>query len=233
VPVERRVTYWIGTDVYDSVHDVERHERAIAGLGGVHLAGSPWMTDELRRIGIDAATSIFPTTVEVSEPVSFPSRFRVSSYVPDLRPDFYGRLVVEELARRLPETEFDVWGSSRPSPVPNLRHRGHTDDMLAAIDDCVVHVRLTRHDAIAATVREALSRARYVLFPYRIDGVISVAPWDVDRATNELARLRDTFDCGELPLNETGREAAQPLLDSSNAVALAERLMSVGQRSSR
>ena len=36
VPVERSVTYWIGTDVYDTVHDVERHgvvARSFADVG--------------------------------------------------------------------------------------------------------------------------------------------------------------------------------------------------------
>jgi hypothetical protein len=234
VPLDRRVTYWIGTDVYDTTHDVERHDLEVDYLGGIHLAGAPWLTDELRRIGIQAETALFPTTTDDSEPVvDLPQEFVVHAYVPELKPDFYGRRIIEELARRRPATRFEVWGSDRTSDTDNLTYRGRTDDMRRVLDDAVVHLRLTRHDALAATVRESLSRGRYVLFPYQYPGVIQVSPWDIDRIELELDSLATQFSEGELGLNEIGRIAVQPLMNESAARQLAERLMGVAQAASR
>lgn len=225
VPVERSVTYWIGTDVYDTVHDVERHGVVVDRRAGTHLAGAPWMTDELRRIGIPAETAVFPTTHPERRPVApLPDEFVVHAYVPQLKPDFYGRRVVEELARRRPDMRFEVWGSERDAPTANLTYRGRTDDMLATLDRTVVHLRLTRHDAFPATVREALGRGRWVLFPYEFPGVVSVPPWDIDRIETELDRLAAAFARRELGLNEVGRAAVEQFLDDSAARQLAARL---------
>ncbi len=233
VPETRRVTYWIGTDVYDTAHDVERHERDVGDIRGVHLAGAPWMAAELVRIGVPAETMLFPTAMDLTPPVPFPERFVVNVYVPELKPDFYGRRGVEELARRHPTIAFEVWGARYTSPVSNLVYRGRTDDLQRELDRAVLHVRLTRHDAFATTVREALARARYVLFPYDFAGVRTVAPWDIDAASRIIAELHEAFQDGRLPLNVAGRHAIEPVVGTENAAALADRLSKVAQAASR
>ena len=55
--------FWIGTDVLDAMRDF----KAKRGLGRLerakrhnHIAGAPWLTEELAEIGIKARTTYFP-----------------------------------------------------------------------------------------------------------------------------------------------------------------------------
>ena len=202
VPV---IVIWAGSDVIkarSNPFDLEmiKQERM------VHLAVAPWLVDELHDLGIEA--QYVPVAgMNPGAPVKpLPQSFRVLTYLPEPRRDFYGEALVYEVARTLPDIEFDVVGAGGRSPdaPQNVRFHGHVSDMQTRLDNCTVLLRQPEHDGMSVLVLEALSRARHVIWNYDIPHVrVASGPAET------LAQLRDLIAAhaaGTLELNEGGRE---------------------------
>lgn len=202
VPV---IVIWAGSDVTkarSNPFDLEmiKQERMI------HLAVAPWLVGELAGLGIEA--QYVPVAgMTAGAPIKpLPQSFRVLTYLPEPRRDFYGEALVYEVARTLPEIQFDVVGAGgRSADAPlNVRFHGHVSDMQARLDDCTVLLRQPEHDGMSVLVLEALSRARHVIWNYDIPHVRVAAGPD-----GTLAQLRDLIAAyaeGTLTVNEAGRE---------------------------
>ncbi len=192
-PANRR-TYWIGTDVAravaaapDATPSSIRRDNIIAGASA---CGAPWFVDELKAIGISAHYLRFPYFLgETGDWAPWPSEFVISTYVPGNQPDFYGAQMVAAVASELPGATFFVYGGGAVPARPNIAELGWVDDLPEQLLRCVVHLRLTEHDAIAGTVREALSVGRYVVFGYDVPGAIKV---DTHRPRSDRARTVET-----------------------------------------
>lgn len=229
-----RCTYWIGTDVIQSVQDGEpgplsrRWRRWLAGRSAV---GAPWFVAELASAGFESEPLRFPHETTEARARPWPESFAVLTYIPLTRSDFYGADLLPELADMLPEVTFRIMGNGVVASRPNIEQLGFVSDPIGELERCVVLLRLTEHDAIAGTVREALATGRYALFGYDVPGVIQVDVRNVVAVADHLRRLRDGFETGQLPPNHEGIEYARSMSASSDALALARWIQGIGAES--
>lgn len=223
----RRVTYWIGTDVAQAVQDGElgklgklerRWRRAMAGRSAV---GAPWFVDELRAVGIESDYARFPHESVVAGARPWPEEFSVATYIPLNKPEFYGADVLPAIADRLPHVPIHVYGGGEVEERSNIEQHGFVDDFVAEIERSVVVLRLTDHDAIAGTVREALAIGRYTLFGYDVPGVTTVDVHDADAIAEAIDDVRARHEVGSLAPNEAGIRFAATMSARADAAALA------------
>lgn len=213
--------YWIGTDVDNATRDAKAKRLTGAFWTSlrrdIHLAAAPWLAAELEAIGINAASVPFPAELPPgSQPSELPPRFRVLSYLGEGRFDYYGGPATLELARRFPAVEFDVVGCRVPAGVdvpPNVNFLGWRTDVDELILGSTVVVRLTRHDALSAVVREALAHARYVIWTYHLPSVHTVAFDSPDQVAAALAGLVTRHAARRLRPNEVGWRYVRAELD--------------------
>ena len=222
-----KVVEWVGTDVPQHADSAERFTREAVW----NWCESSWISDELRDAGFEdvdivpLTCTLFPDRVP-----PLPGRFRVVAYTPEARHDFYGLPFVVELARRLPDVEFDLLATSGSPDLPsNVRPRGWVDDMDGVLRACAVYLRPVAHDGVSHTVLEALSYGRYVFWTYAFPGVEKIEDLDgVERAIRVLAAAHRA---GTLPLNLDGREAVEARFSPPViATQLREKLESVALR---
>jgi hypothetical protein len=212
------VVYWIGTDVDKTLHVFRE-----AGSGYLqfwlrhsenyhHIAGAPWLSEELSEIGLKADTLYFPSPLRVPEHIPpFPDRFAVLSYVPDSRHEYYGSAEIYECAKQNPSIEFNIIAGSGTwvsEPLPNLHFHGWVNNIEDYYASAVVVVRLVVHDALGATVREGWINGRYVIYSYKLDNVLYVRNDDSHALGSVLQQLEMRFNNGQLTLNESGHRYA-------------------------
>ncbi|HTU82233.1 MAG TPA: hypothetical protein VMF61_08895 [Candidatus Acidoferrales bacterium] len=196
---------WAGSDVLISAE--MPFDLAVIKRRGYHnTAVAPWLVDELRTIGVDAACLPVAGIDRVDVIAPLPQRFRVITYLPEPRRGFYGGDRVYELARAMPDVEFAVTGPGERDPhaPPNVTFTGYLQDVASQLDQSTVLLRLADHDGMSVLVLEALGRARHVVWTHELPGVQSVG--DAGEALEALRRLRERHRRGELPLNHTGRQ---------------------------
>lgn len=195
---------WAGSDVIKAQSD-PFHMEIIKQERFEHLAVAPWLVDELRDLGVEA--KYVPVAgVSAGNPIKpLPEAFRVLTYLPEPRRNFYGAPLVYEAARNMPEVEFDVVGAGRhDSEAPsNVRFLGHVQNMQQLLDHSTVLLRQPKHDGMSVLVLEALSRARHVLWSYEFPHVRRAG--SVEDVLNELRELKRAHDAGELQCNFDGR----------------------------
>jgi hypothetical protein len=230
--------YWIGTDV---ARAVEAHESGRERVRAnrltrrtEHWAGAPWFVEELRAACIAARSVLFPGQMpNVPATVELPDQFTVSSYVPDLRPDFYGSRMLLELANRFPEIRFEIFGGHGPWPEgsrSNIHFLGWQSPIEPVYERSTVVARLVEHDALGGSVREGLALARHVLYTYTVPHVHAVAFGDVDAASCVLHGLLERHRRGELSPNFAGQDYA---LHSFDEAALTDGLIQNIERVAR
>lgn len=201
VPV---MVIWAGTDVQKVASDpfdvvVQQH------FGFHNVAVAEWLVDELRLLGVQS-TYVPVGSVETGGSIQpFPEVFRVLTYLPEPRREFYGQSRVFTLAERMPDVEFVVVGQGMPTPgaPANVTFRGYERDMSSVIDASTVFLRLPEHDGRSMLVLEALARARYAIWTYKFPGVHTVR--DVDEALTVLRNLQQAHRENSLALNDAGR----------------------------
>lgn len=198
------IVIWAGSDVTKAQDDpfeleVVKQERFF------NLSDGPWLVDELALLGIDADYEPV-TAVRSGGPVeAYPREFRVLTYLPEPRREFYGESMVYAVARAMPEIRFDVVGAGarNPDAPPNVRFHGVVRDMPRLIDRSVVLLRQPQHDGKSMLVLEALSRARHVVWNYEFPHVHTAR--GLDAVLTQLRHLRELHERGELTLNHDGR----------------------------
>jgi glycosyltransferase involved in cell wall biosynthesis len=208
VPV---VLHWVGSDVLAAQRYFDRHpEHLPSEVRLTHWAGAPWLVDELKRIGINARFVPLPLktvgTFLSREPPPLPKNFKITTYLSDQRPTFYGWDHILRLAKDFPDIEIIVIGSTgsfvRHHP-PNVRFLGWVSDTFPVFADCTVVVRMTEHDGYGGTVQEALSLGRYAIWTYPFPGA-SVAE-DYSSLCRHVNHLYKLHKKGRLFINEAGR----------------------------
>lgn len=211
--------YWIGTDVQRTLADANagslRRRPFDKARRDHHLAGAPWLAEELSRVGVPAQSVLFPADLpDIDEPSPLPERFTVMTYLPVNRFSEYGGEQLLAAARRLPDTHFRVIGGHhlRDHP-PNVEALGWVSSMEAVYRESSVVLRLTQHDALGATVREGLVHARHVISTHPLPHVDSVVFGDTDGLVERLTTLAARHSAGTLALNTAGREYAITAFD--------------------
>lgn len=198
------IVIWAGSDIIKAQNDPFELE-VIKQEGFHHLSDGPWLVDELALLGVRAEYEPV-TAVHSGGPVeAFPREFRVLTYLPEPRRDFYGANVVYAAARAMPDVRFDVVGAGNADAAApqNVRFHGVVKDMPRRIDDSVVLLRQPEHDGKSMLVLEAMARARHVVWNYHFPHVHTAR--GVDNVLETLRRLRALHERGELTLNHDGR----------------------------
>jgi len=210
---KRRIFYWIGTDVQQTVAAVLAGEIRKNVFESVkheeHLADAPWLASELASVGIEARViPIFAGQLSNLDPPPLPERFTVLTYIPDARHEFYGSSTILEAAAALPELEFLVLGGAgnwMTKRLPNLTFLGWRENPGEFYARSSVVVRMVQHDGMSGTVAEALSFGRHVVYSYPLPHTHLVRFGDSPGLTSVLARLSSDR---LLQLNEDGRRYA-------------------------
>jgi glycosyltransferase involved in cell wall biosynthesis len=195
---------WAGSDVLKAQEDPFELE-VIKQEGFHHICDGPWLVDELAVLGLKAEYEPV-TAVPPGAPVEcFPKEFRVLTYLPEPRREFYGAQVVYQAARAMPDVRFDVVGAGSASAdaPPNVAFHGVVSDMAKRIDNSVVLLRQPEHDGKSMLVLEALARARHVVWNYDFPHVHTAR--GTDNVIAKLRELRQLHARGELLLNHDGR----------------------------
>jgi len=195
------LVHWVGTDVLVALEDWRAGRASSRVLErGVHCADAPWLIDELRPLGITVEERLLPVPVLAGSVQPLPSTFRVLIFLRRTPHSAYDVESTLEVIRRMPEVQFAIVGGYvPPEPFANIEVLGLRTDMRPVYQDCVVLLRLMRHDAMSHSVIEAASFGRYVLWSYAIDGVQKVD--GADAAIAAIADLQRRFTSGELPPN--------------------------------
>lgn len=193
---------WAGTDVtrlLERPHELSHARRTELK----HLAVAPWLAQELKQVGIDA--QYLPIIGVRPSPTEMPkTQFSVLTYLPEPRRDFYGRLHVYDVARKLPHVDFSILGAGGPDPSApaNVHYYGWQLDVAHFIDRSCALLRVADHDGMSLIVLEALARGRYVAWKYKAPGVRQVVtPEDSCQFICELYALHAA---GQLDSNQVG-----------------------------
>lgn len=223
VPRATAVYYWIGTDVSQTLEAIRGEtisRRAVRDLhNSLHLADAEWLAEELRGIGIRASVQRLPgvlTRPDTMRPL--PETFRVLTYIPDARYQFFGGIEIFEAARELPSIAFDVVGGAGTwisQPLPNLVFHGWQNDLTPFYQKSSVVLRLVQHDGMGATAVEALLFGRHVVYTYPLPHTICITFGDTARLVETLRSLSDDFHRGALGLNAVGHYWAATAFNAS------------------
>ncbi len=195
------IIHWIGTDVLNyqcypqkfSLKIVRKIKEIIHELKGVvHLAGSPWLADELAALGIRA--EFFPlTTIDLKtmshENIGVNKTIDFLSYIPLGRFNFYGGDKLIKLAEYLPYSSFlvimpDDIDISKNINVPdhpeNITLIGKTD--IQRMIDIYLHskcfLRFTEHDGLSLSVLESMFYKLHVFWTYKFPHTIHVEKYE-------------------------------------------------------
>jgi hypothetical protein len=203
VPVVRM---WVGSDVLWANQFAAAGEfaRALTGLGAVNLTVADHLADELRGIGIGAATIpiIADFFAEPGDSPPLPEQPTVLAYLTsDYRRRFYGGHIIDEMIRRRPEVKFLIVNDPDTdySDWPNVESPGTISDMQPIYARSTVLVRPTAHDGMPRMMLEALSFGRHAICSH---------PYPQCLHANTLDGFFDGLDrvLADATLNEAGRE---------------------------
>lgn len=199
------VFHWVGTDVMKATarfkegnHD-SRYVRKAS-----HLCEVNWIQDELAQIGIDAKILNFAAFDLTGTPSPLPEEFRVLTYLPKGRDEFFRFAEIREVMLDLPEVPFDIVGTDEDKGISNAHVHGWVNDMPSYFNQATICLRYTQHDGLSNFVLEGLSRGRYVIYNNPFPHVEYVQ--GKDEIVTVIKRLKDLHSKGELPLNIKGRE---------------------------
>lgn len=198
------IVIWAGSDI-TTVSRKPFELQVTKRQGFINLSDGPWLLDELRLLGISA--EYLPVTAVRSGGGArpLPERFRVLTYLPEPRRDFYGATDVYAIARALPEVEFSVvgHGARDPRAPGNVTFHGYVVDMREQIDSSTVLLRLPEHDGKSMLVLESLARARHVVWNYEFPTVHRVRRRE--EALEAVRLLYERHRSGTLETNAAGR----------------------------
>lgn len=225
--------YWLGTDVLDTLEEATAGTLRWSVLADssvdLHIAGAPWLAEELSSVGLRAVTAYVPLPYRAPATVpALPMKFTVLTYLPGERFSFYGGDAIFEAARRLPDVAFQVVGrevrESRSAPL-NMAFRGWVGNMDAIYRGSTVVLRVPRHDGLGATVIEGLLYGRHVVSTHPLPSVRQVWPVTPEALVDALGSLRDAQAMGTLKANSLGRAHALREFDAATLVDRLRALM--------
>lgn len=237
----REVYYWIGTDVFDSISTSSawtRRQLASSARRAAHVAAAPWLREELRLVHIEARLAYFPLDDEVPEIKPLPTgrQLRLLTYIPENRWEFYGGPTLVAAARALgPRLLVTIAGrAAAPAGVdapPNVVFVGWSDQFARLIDESHALARLVQHDALGATVIDALRRRRHVIYTYELPGTIRVPFGDMAEFIHHTGELCAALDNGNLHHNDQAENlTAQRSFRQDGMILYQVLLDSIGKR---
>jgi hypothetical protein len=205
---EKIVMFWCGSDVVQGQWERNAGKMDPWVAERIHWAGSPWLADEVRALGLpcEYVPATWVPMVDHFEPL--PNKFSVLAFLPLAdRMKLYGIDQVLDVALSLPTIEFNIVGlrrGQRLSVPANVRLHGWTPDLSNHLKNTTVMWRPARHDGLSFMALEALAHARHVLWSYPFEH--SIFARGARAAQTELERLHELHRAGNLHINLAGAE---------------------------
>jgi len=217
-PIVRK---WSGTDALRCTTDTrfQTQARRLNSIVAVNLTEAEHTREELAESGIKL--KVTPPNLDAS-PVLRADEYKplaLLTYLPSMRPEFYGSRQVRYAAERNPDICFVIVADDTHalSDLPNVKSLGWIDDMESIWPQVGGLLRLTEHDGLPRMLLDAMARGKYVLFSRPMQGT-----WHVtDNATLDAAL--HAFKTAKT-INQQGLEAAQRLLRPDNNRKLLDNL---------
>ncbi len=216
------VYYWIGSDVLYQLrdHKASRLTKYFeSAIHQIHIAGAPWLADELDSIGVRAESVLFPLELPDTGCVERSVDARhILTYIPDSRPSFYGGDKILRLAREFPDTTFDVVGGTGTwidSPPSNICFHGWVNELAPLLARNPIVIRIVEHDALGGTIREALAAACHAIYTMEVPYTVHVAFDDYQKLQAAVADLVASDRERTLKPNREGADYARKNWDAA------------------
>jgi len=205
----RIVMHWVGSDTILGQKEFSdsKSDQWVA-QNPVHWAETPWMVQEVERLGLRCELVPLPSARVPEAPSPLPPEFSVLLYVPDMqRASFYGLDWMLQVAKELPHIRFDLVGLENAplAGVPrNFHNHGRISDLSDFMQRSAVLWRPVQHDGLSLMVLEALGHGRHVLWTYEFPGCIAVK--SAQEARDRIAELHEKHKRGDLEINHVGAQ---------------------------
>ena len=126
-----------------------------------------WLTEEIKPYCNAETFSLFFRHFPVRE-TSSPERFTILSYIPNTRPNFYGKKIIENLINNNPDINFIILGCNDLNKYPNVDTYAidFQKDINKYYQNTGVLIRLTEHDGLSNMVLESLALDKHVIWTY-------------------------------------------------------------------
>lgn len=168
---ERRVVWWVGTDILWLEQSGNRAQRVAWLNENVHENWAEWelSAERLRAVGLKNVRVVAMPTRRLYSPLPLPERFTVGCYSYDSRAGFYGRDVIEKAARLTPDVEWMIYPCGKNRRVKNVEYVGRVgaDEMELIYRRMSVHVRIVNSDGMPQGPMEAAMCGRPVVYNFR------------------------------------------------------------------
>lgn len=200
------ILHWIGTDVLNAINpdiNTRFYRKVYETMWNfllryksknntlVHLAGAPWLVEELATIGIKAKylpiTSINTKNLELLAN-SIKKDIDVISYVPFKRFSFYGGDNIIKLAEEFPNYKFFLLHPDLDEITPDINKKYPENvitspkvefaDMQRLYLRSKVFLRLVEHDGLSLSVLESLFYKLQVFWTYPFPNVHHVKDYE-------------------------------------------------------
>lgn len=162
------ICHWIGTDVVLAKRNIKLALKVQKHIS-LNLAGSAFLKQELKEIGINAEEiPILPIKME-TEFSDVPKAHKVIAYLPEGKEEFYGIKYVKAAAENFKEVEFNVVGNGNDKlNIPNVHFLGKIDkdEMEKLYNNSTILMRLPEHDGLSLMLLEALIKGKEVIYCY-------------------------------------------------------------------
>lgn len=203
------VLFWCGSDVLFAHREYNQRKHVDPWIAEkIHWAGSPWLAEEVRAMGIKCEYVPITWVHPVAQLRLLPQKFSVLCYTPNAdRLELYGIDQVLDVARAMPAVAFTLVGllpGQRLNVPDNVQLHDWTEDMTPFYQNASVLWRPTRHDGMSFMVLEALAQGLHVIWSYASPGVIQSR--DASTARMELQRLFELHCDRLLDLNREGAD---------------------------
>jgi len=206
--VKKLVMFWCGSDTLVARGDYEAGKLHPWVAKQIHWAGSPWLAEEVRAMGLKCEYVPSTWVPAVDRLPELPNEFSVLAFLRHTeRKSLYGTDVILEAARALPAVRFTLIGivPGQKLQVPeNVTVHPFSGEITPFYKAATVIWRPTRHDGLSFMALEALAYGRHVMWSYPFPGV-TVAK-DAKTGILELQRLLDLHHAKSLDLNRAGAD---------------------------
>lgn len=157
---KKLILQWMGTDALLAMERFKNNtiDRKYIDYAA-NFVDSEWLMEEVKSINIQPeflnikSVSVKPNVVKYD-------KISVMSYVAQNRQEFYGMKQITEIAKALPQIDFNLYGLSKSDfPTPsniNLHGWVKPEEFEFQLRKSPIFLRLTEHDGFSVSVIEAL-----------------------------------------------------------------------------
>lgn len=195
---------WAGSDVLKAKEMKKRGKINFNYVNKIkHFCETLWIQKELKEIGINADILPIAFCDVKNIKFKFPDKFTVLSYIGKNRPSFYGIETIIKLAKEFPQVNFKIVGLNYCENIPkNINLLGWVENMDNEYKNCVIYIRMPKHDGLGASVIEALSYGRIVFRNYQFPYVNYFKNYE--DLKSQFQKVIADFNNGKLTINQDG-----------------------------